>query len=168
MNLQLNTVAAATVCGNPPISPFAKGDIGGFGTHKFNNFVEGLRGWGGGAGQGDDWEISLPVFPKPVHWLIRPLLSGAGRTRTPSAPPTAGVSAWPVRGTPATPLLPDGSPGNPRCSAAGRHWYRPIPQRWSRLKKRCTPGLRRRGHPFLECVGSPFGLNLRAQDYLYE
>ena len=112
--------------------------------------------------------LSRPVFPKPVRWSIRPLLSGAGRTRTPSAPPTAGASAWPGRGTPAAPLLPDGPPGNPRCSAAGRRWYRPIPQRWNRLKRKGTPGLPRRGRPFPECARSPFGSNLLAQDSIFQ
>ncbi len=36
----LNRVGVATVCGIPTQSPFAKGDIGGFGTPKFSYFFE--------------------------------------------------------------------------------------------------------------------------------
>ena len=38
LNKYSNTVVGATVWGNPPQSPFAKGDIGGFGSPKFSNY----------------------------------------------------------------------------------------------------------------------------------
>ena len=41
MNIKLNTAAGATVRRIPTQSPFAKGDIGGFGIPKFSNFVKG-------------------------------------------------------------------------------------------------------------------------------
>ena len=124
--------------------------------------------WGGDAGPGDGEEINPLVFPKPPRWITRPPPSGAERTRTLSTPPTAGASTWPGRETPATPLLPDGPPGNPRCSAAGQRWYRPIPQRWNRLKRKGTPALRRPAHLFPECVGSPWGSDSLAWSYLYD